>query len=58
MPVVLRYEGYRFFFYSNEGEPRDPLHVHVRRGEATAKIWLEPELAVAAAYGLRPGELV
>jgi hypothetical protein len=29
MPVVLRYKGFRFFFYSNEGSPREPVHVHV-----------------------------
>jgi len=28
MPVVFRYRGYRFFFYSNEGDPREPLHIH------------------------------
>jgi hypothetical protein len=24
MPVVFRYKGVRFFFYSNEGSPREP----------------------------------
>ena len=38
MPVVFRYKGYRFFFYSNEGNPREPLHIHVRKGEAVAKL--------------------
>ncbi len=33
MPVVFRYKGYRFFFFSNEGDPLEPMHVHVRRGE-------------------------
>lgn len=47
MPVVFRFKGYRFFFYSNEGEPQEPLHVHVRRGEAAAKFWLEPLPEVA-----------
>ncbi|MCP4153073.1 MAG: DUF4160 domain-containing protein, partial [bacterium] len=42
MPVVFRYKGYRFFFYSNEGETLAPLHIHVRKGEAVAKFWLEP----------------
>ena len=37
MPVVFRYKGYRFFFFSNEGDPLEPMHIHVRRGEATAK---------------------
>ena len=57
MPVVFRYKGYRFFFYSNEGMPREPLHIHVRKGEAVAKFWLEPEAAIADSYGLTGSEL-
>jgi Domain of unknown function (DUF4160) len=57
MPVVFRHEGYRFFFFSNEGEPREPLHIHVRKGAAVAKLWLEPEPAIAGAYGLTSREL-
>ncbi len=57
MPVVFRYKGYRFFFYSNEGDPLEPLHIHVRKGEAVAKFWLEPEPAVASNYALSSSEL-
>ena len=57
MPTILRYKGYRFFFYSNEGDPLEPLHVHARKGEAVAKFWLEPEPAVAESYGMTPAEL-
>ena len=57
MPVVFRYRGYRFFFYSNEGEPREPLHVHVRKGGALAKFWLEPIPGIAGSYGLSAQEL-
>jgi diadenosine tetraphosphate (Ap4A) HIT family hydrolase len=42
MPVVFRYKSYRFFFYSNEGNPREPLHIHVRSGDGEAKFWLKP----------------
>ena len=28
MPVILRHRGYRFFFFSNEGEPPEPPHIH------------------------------
>ena len=31
MPVVLRLEGFKFFFYSNEGNPQEPAHIHVRK---------------------------
>lgn len=57
MPVVFKYKGFRFFFYSNEGDPREPLHIHVRKGEAVAKFWLEPESSVAESYALSPAEL-
>jgi ribosomal protein L10 len=57
MPVILRYKGCTFFFFSNEGNPREPLHVHVRRAEATAKLWVEPQVGVAESYGLSSQEL-
>ena len=57
MPVVFRYKGYRFFFFSNEGDPREPLHIHVRKAESLAKFWLEPEPEVAEAYGFTSHEL-
>ena len=57
MPVVFRYKGFRFFFYSNEGDPREPLHIHVRKGEAVAKFWLEPFPSVAESFALSAAEL-
>ena len=42
MPVVFRYKAHRFFFFSNEGDPREPLHIHVRGGNNRAKFWLDP----------------
>ena len=50
MPVVFRYRGYSFFFYSNEGDPREPIHIHVRNAEGEAKIWLLP-VSVAESDG-------
>jgi hypothetical protein len=57
MPAVLRWKGYKFFFYSNEGDPSEPLHVHVRKGTSVAKFWLEPAMDLAEAYGMKPHEL-
>lgn len=57
MPVIFRYKGYRFFFFSNEGNPLEPLHVHVRQGSALAKFWVEPEVALAESYGMNSAEL-
>ena len=47
MPVVFRHRGFKFFFYSNEGTPREPVHIHVEKAEIEAKFWLFPEVRVA-----------
>lgn len=47
MPVVFRAQGFKFFFYSNEGHPREPVHIHVEKGAAEAKFWIIPQIAVA-----------
>jgi hypothetical protein len=57
MPVVLRYKGYKLFFYSNEGNPREPLHIHIRKGEAVAKFWVVPEVKLEDSYGMTGHEL-
>ena len=49
--TLLRVEGWRFFFYSNEGDPREPPHVHVRKDHCEAKFWLEPEVTLAWSDG-------
>lgn len=56
MPVVFRWKGFRFFFFSNEGDPREPLHIHVRRQGARAKFLVEP-VSVAENYGFAAHEL-
>lgn len=48
MPTLLVVEGYRFYFFSNEGQ--EPPHVHVTKGGAFAKLWLQP-VRVAASSG-------
>jgi len=57
MPTVLRWKGYRFFFFSNEGDPIEPVHVHVRKDRNVAKFWIEPNVALAESYGLSAQEL-
>src|SRR5277367_376297 len=47
MPEVFRERGFRFFFYSNEGTPREPVHIHVEKDQLEAKFWLQPEVRVA-----------
>ena len=33
------------------------MHIHVRRGSAVAKFWIDPEPSVAESYGLSAQEL-
>jgi hypothetical protein len=47
MPTVFRNGGFRFFFFANEGNPREPPHIHVERGEFEAKLRRRPEVSVA-----------
>ncbi|MGA3345956.1 MAG: DUF4160 domain-containing protein [Terracidiphilus sp.] len=47
MPTVFRERGFRFFFYSNEGSPREPLHIHVEKDNVEAKSWSRPVVQVA-----------
>ena len=57
MPVVFRDSGLRYYFFSNEGLPREPHHIHVKGGGRDAKIWLEPGITVADSYGFNSAEL-
>ena len=52
MPVVMRVAGFRLFFYANEGQPREPVHVHVERGDSEAKFWVNPDVRVAYNDGM------
>ena len=38
-------------FYSNEGSPREPVHVHVRGEGGEAKFWVRPDVRVADSDG-------
>lgn len=50
MPHVITDRGYRLFFYSNEGDPREPIHVHVESANGVAKVWVNPE-SIAESHG-------
>jgi hypothetical protein len=54
MPTVFRQDGFCFFFYSNEGNPREPVHIHVMRAGAEAKLWLATEVSVAQSEASTP----
>ena len=40
MPVVLRVQGYKFWFYT--AEVVEPPHIHVGKDGNEAKFWLKP----------------
>lgn len=50
MPTVLRKNGFRFFFYSREGN--EPPHIHVIGRGGEAKVWLDP-IEISKIYGLK-----
>jgi hypothetical protein len=54
MPTLLRWRGYRFFFYSADGW--EPPHVHVFKDGKEAKLWLD-DVRLAANLGYEAREL-
>ena len=54
MPKVFDWQGYRFHFYANEGNPREAIHIHVRKGRDDAKFWLGPQVVLADNRGFSP----
>jgi len=57
MPKVLEVNGYKFFFFSNEGNPLEPCHIHIRKGGSLSKYWIEPNIELAESYGFNSKEL-
>jgi len=54
MPTLLKWNGFRFYFFSNEGF--EPPHIHVDKDECSVKIWLTP-VTIAHNYGFKDKEL-
>lgn len=54
MPTVYREAGFVFYFYAEEGS--EPSHVHVDKGDGTAKLWLNP-VRLAWTEGLKVHEV-
>ena len=55
MPKVFSWNCYRFHFFANEGDPREPPHVHVTKDKDTAKCsGYGPRFSSPTTAGLRP----
>lgn len=54
MPTIFEIFGLRFFFYSDE---HTPIHVHVVKGDNSAKIEIEPEIRLIYNHGLKKQDI-
>ncbi len=57
MPKVFEWNGYKFFFFSNEGDPVEPCHIHVRKGDGIAKYWVDDVVMLDSSWGMTSKEL-
>ncbi len=57
MPEVFRWNGFKFFFYSKEGLPLEPAHIHVAKAGCEAKLWLVPDVQIAWSRRMDPRTL-
>lgn len=57
MPKVFEIDGFKFFFFSNEGNPQEPCHIHVRKGNGLAKFWVRPDVRLESSAGFSAKEL-
>ena len=57
MPEVFEYRNYKFFFFSNEGNPLEPCHIHVRKDSNLCKFWIDKDVTLAENYGFSSEEL-
>jgi hypothetical protein len=54
MPVIFREGGLRYFFFSNEGSPREAPHIHVKAEVATPKFgWSRNQSSPKAMASIR-----
>lgn len=51
IPTVMRKNGFRFFFYSKEGN--EPPHIHVIGRNGEMKVWLN-EISISKVFNMKP----
>jgi hypothetical protein len=54
MPTVLVLFGMRFYYWARDHEP---VHIHVRKGDAEARFVIEPNIELTENKGFKPHEL-
>lgn len=54
MPTIFEIFGLRFFFFSDD---HAPIHVHVVKGDDSAKIRIEPKIELVYNHGLKAKDL-
>ncbi len=53
MPTIIYINGWRLFFFSNEGN--EPIHVHAEKGGMACKYWLlqsDRKIQLSWSYGM------
>lgn len=55
MPTIFIINGFRFYFYSQEND--EPIHVHITKGDANGKVWLDPEISIAYMHEFKAKEI-
>ena len=43
MPQIFKFGSYWIYFWTNEGEPKEPVHVHISQGRPVpngTKVWI------------------
>lgn len=53
MPTIMKIDGYRFFFFSDEHNPR---HIHIEKADGYARIELDT-FKVTDSYNLNSKEI-
>lgn len=46
MPTVFEFLSFKFYFWSNEGQPIEPVHIHISKGRPTenaTKYWIHKD---------------
>ncbi len=54
MPTILIENGFRLYFFANEGT--EAAHIHVQYQEAVAKFWVAP-VSLGNNKGMKPADL-